>query len=270
MLLHTCQKCFYLFIIIKNHTRLAPPRIIISLTLKIVINIIGEINHFPKGVIVLPAANPATYLEPVLDALALKYPDNKIINMVCHGHSVPAGYFATPFVNAFSSYPHFVHKMIAERFPFAVANVIVTGIGGENPINGAKRFERDVLNHNPEIVSINYGLRNENDSDNETGAWREMIEKSLKRDIKIILVTPIWNSFYYTLGEKWDNTFKTAEAIRSLADEYETGLADAFAAFERYINAGGNLANLLSHVNHPTETGHRLIADEFGKYFIAR
>ncbi|MBQ9116239.1 MAG: SGNH/GDSL hydrolase family protein, partial [Clostridia bacterium] len=70
------------------------------------------------------------YLNPVLDELSARWPSNRVINVVCHGHSVPAGYFATPFVNTFSAYPHLLHRMIKERFPFATVNVIVTAIGG--------------------------------------------------------------------------------------------------------------------------------------------
>ena len=40
-------------------------------------------------------ANPITYLTPLLDELEKKFPDNRTINLVCHGHSVPTGYFAT-------------------------------------------------------------------------------------------------------------------------------------------------------------------------------
>lgn len=80
------------------------------------------------------------YLQPVLDKLALQWPDNETVNLVCHGHSVPSGYFTTPFVNTFDAYPHLLHRMIKERFPFAVVNVIVTAIGGEHVASGAGRF----------------------------------------------------------------------------------------------------------------------------------
>ena len=74
-------------------------------------------------------ADYINYLNPVLDEFAKRWPDNKTVNIVCHGHSVPSGYFATPFVNTFESYPHLLHKIVKERFPFAVLNVIVTAIG---------------------------------------------------------------------------------------------------------------------------------------------
>ena len=94
------------------------------------------------------------YLASVSDVLALRWPQNRAVNIVCHGHSVPAGYFATPFVNTFSAYPHLLHRMIKERFPYAVTNVIVTAIGGENSVQGAERCEAEVLSHRPDVLSI--------------------------------------------------------------------------------------------------------------------
>jgi hypothetical protein len=47
---------------------------------------------------------------------------------------------------------------LAERFPHAVINVIVTAIGGENSESGAERFDRDVLSHRPDLVTIDYAL----------------------------------------------------------------------------------------------------------------
>ena len=83
------------------------------------------------------------YLDDLLNTMAKRWPDNRTVTIVCHGHSVPSGYFATPFVDPFSAYPHLLHRMIKERFPYAVVNVIVTAIGGENAVSGAARDGRN-------------------------------------------------------------------------------------------------------------------------------
>ncbi|MEK5235704.1 hypothetical protein NST99_08390 [Paenibacillus sp. FSL L8-0470] len=46
-----------------------------------------------------------------------------------------------------------------------------------------------------------------------------------------------------------------AGQIRQLAEEYKVGLSDSFAAFQTYIDGGGELEDLLSYVNHPNEQG---------------
>src|SRR6185503_2190695 len=86
------------------------------------------------------AADRANYLRPVVVELEKAWPTNRTVNLVCHGHSVPAGYFKTPVVDSFHAYPHLLHVAVKERFPRAVVNVIVTAIGGENSVAGAARF----------------------------------------------------------------------------------------------------------------------------------
>ena len=211
------------------------------------------------------------YLDPVLNEMKLQWPKNRIVNIVCHGHSVPAGYFATPYVNTFSAYPHLLHCLVKERFPFAVTNVIVTAIGGENSEQGKKRFREDVLAHKPDILTIDYGL-----NDRAIGlesayhAWECMINDALTEEIKVVLCTPTWDNSYYKKNEHWEQLVKHTEQIRSLADKYNVGLADSFEAYNRNILIESDLSKYLSHTNHPTKAGHQLVADEIAKYFIAR
>ena len=211
------------------------------------------------------------YLDPVLDELAKKWPDNRCINIVCHGHSVPAGFFATPYVNTFGAYPHLLHQSIKERFPFAVTNVIVTAIGGENSAQGEARFERDVLPHRPDILTIDYSLNDRGIGlEAAAAAWESMILKALEKNVKVILCTPTWDNSYYVQDENWSNIVRHAEQVRALADKYNVGLADSFAAYERRVTCPEELPQYLSHINHPTKAGHELVANEIAKYFIAR
>jgi lysophospholipase L1-like esterase len=212
-----------------------------------------------------------TYLNPLLDELALQWPHNRCINVVCHGHSVPAGFFATPFVNTFDAYPHLLHRMIKERFPFATVNVIVTAIGGETSQRGAARFASDVLNHKPDLVTIDYSLNDRGIGlEAASAAWESMIRQALEQNAKVILCTPTWDNTYYTQSDMWEKLVAHAEQVRSLAERYGVGLADSFEAFRRRVAVPEDLVKYLSHVNHPTRAGHQLVAEEIGKYFIAR
>ena len=211
------------------------------------------------------------YLDPILNEMAEKWPNNRCINIVCHGHSVPAGYFATPFVDTFHAYPHLLHRMIKERFPFAVVNVIVTAIGGENAVQGAKRLDTDVLNHKPDVLIIDYSLNDRACGlDAAAAAWEEMIQKALSQNIKVILCTPTWDNSYYRQDENWQRLVQHAKQVRALAGKYDIGLADSFAAFSRQVTRPEDLVQYLSHVNHPSKAGHELVAKEIAKYFVAR
>jgi hypothetical protein len=136
-------------------------------------------------------ANRATYLADIVALLKKPWPENRTVNIVCHGHSVPAGYFSTPVVETFQSYPHLFHAELKARYPLAVINVIVTAIGGENSQSGAARFETEVLCHRPDVLTLDYALNDRGIGlEKARAAWVSMIEKATARGIKVLLLTP--------------------------------------------------------------------------------
>ena len=212
-------------------------------------------------------AERKTYMADVTAPLQKQWPDNRIVNIVCHGHSVPAGYFETPVVDTFNAYPHLLHQGLKGRFPWAVINVIVTAIGGENSEAGAARFERDVLRHRPDVVTIDYGL-----NDRAIGTARartalvSMIQKVQKNKIKVILLTPTADTDA-KLDDPNDPLNQQAELVRTLAGEYHVGLADSLEAFQLFIKGGGGLPDLMSQANHPNRRGHELVAERLLAWF---
>ncbi len=136
-------------------------------------------------------ANPSTYLSDLKKEMQIEWPKNRTINIVFHGHSVPSGYFKTPIVNTLAAYPALVLNKIKALYPYAVVNVITTSIGGENSISGAKRFDNEVLNHQPDVLFIDYALNDRGAGlEKSYKAWDEMIKKAKRKNIKIILLTP--------------------------------------------------------------------------------
>lgn len=209
------------------------------------------------------------YLDDILDELEKRWPDNRTVNIVCHGHSVPSGYFDTPTVDTFNAYPHLLHRLIKERYPYAVVNVIVTAIGGENAVSGAARFARDVLQLRPDVVIIDYAL-NDRGVNGVRQAWEDMIHQATASGAKVILCTPTWDMTWNEQSDYWRELVRQAEQVRNLADVFSVGLADNFAAFERAVKDPADLPALLSHWNHPNRAGHELAAGEIARYFPAR
>ena len=207
-------------------------------------------------------ADPKTYLAPLTEELTKTWPKNRVVNIVSHGHSVPAGYFKTPVVNSFHAYPHLLHKALKERFPHAVLNVIVTAIGGEESERGAKRFEKEVLCHRPDLLLLDYGLNDRRIGlERAATAGTQMIQAAQKRSIKLILCTPTLDNGDLT------ELRKHAAQVRELAQKHEIGLADSFARWERAIADGTPREALLSQSNHPNEAGHRLVVEELLRWF---
>jgi lysophospholipase L1-like esterase len=212
-------------------------------------------------------ANPDEYLSVVKGELIKKWPENRTINLVFHGHSVPTGYFATPNVNTLSAYPHLLLAQLKQKYPFAVINVITTSIGGENSEQGQKRMTRAVLNHKPDVLFIDYALNDRGIGlDRSKLAMEKMIKKALNKHIKVILLTPSPDISADIL--KADNPLRQhAQQLISLAKKYQVGLVDSFKQFEELAKTGVELKKYMAQSNHPNQKGHQIISDQLFSYF---
>ena len=211
-------------------------------------------------------ADSATYLTDIKKELVTQWPKNRTINVVFHGHSVPAGFWHDHEVHTLESYPYLTLGKLKEQYPYAVINVIVTAIGGENSLKGQKRFETEVLNHKPDVLFIDYALNDRfSDINAVKEAWGKMIQAALAQNIKVILLTPSPDQRLDILAS--GNPLEAhVQQIKQLAEKYRIGLADPYEQFKK-VTAHGELANYMSHVNHPNKKGHELIVTELLKWF---
>lgn len=211
--------------------------------------------------------NPSDYLNDIKIELKKEWPNNRTINLIFHGHSVPTGYFKTPVVNTFESYPFQLLKELKAIYPYAVINIIITSIGGENSINGEKRFEDDVLIHKPDVLFIDYALNDRSIGlERSKEAWEKMIRMSLKKGIKVILMTPSPDQNVNIL-ETDNDLGQHAMQIKALSKKYEVGLVDSYELFRQKVISGDSISIYMSQVNHPNEKGNFLIANGIMKYF---
>ncbi len=224
--------------------------------------------EFPRPDKVLLKRIEPPAASSLLEELQKQWPANRTVNIVCHGHSVPAGYFKTPVVSTFDAYPHLLLRSLKERFPYAVINVIVTAIGGEDSIAGAERFERDVLSLNPDVVLIDYALNDRRATLQQTeDAWTRMIVAAQRRNVRVILLTPTADTSA-RLDDPADPLNQRAVQVRALAAKYHTGLADSAKAFAAHAAAHGGVEDLMSQVNHPNRKGHELVVREILKALL--
>jgi lysophospholipase L1-like esterase len=208
-----------------------------------------------------------SYLAEITALLRVDWPDNRAVNIVCHGHSVPAGYFKTPVVDSLNSYPHLLRAGLAARFPHAVINVIVTAIGGETSERGAARFEREVLCHRPDVLTIDYALNDRRlGLEGAHAAWTTMIEQALVRNIKVLLLTPTADTTA-NLDDPNDPLNQHADQVRALAAKYHLLLVDTLAATKAALKRGVRIDDLMSQHNHPNRAGHEIVATEMLRVF---
>ncbi|RXK48922.1 SGNH/GDSL hydrolase family protein [Aquirufa rosea] len=212
-------------------------------------------------------ANSSNYLEGIKAELQKEWPKNRQINLVFHGHSVPAGYFKTPTVNTLGAYPYLLLKNLKEQYPLAVINVINTAIGGENAEKGANRFEKEVLVHRPDVLFIDYVLNDRGIGlERAKIAWEKMIKSAIAQGIKVILLSASPDQRIDILDTN-SVLNQHGDQVKKLAQEHQIGFVDSYAIFRQQVKEGTAIQNLMSQVNHPNEIGHGLIASELMHYF---
>ncbi|MCC6286908.1 MAG: SGNH/GDSL hydrolase family protein [Chitinophagaceae bacterium] len=225
------------------------------------------VTGFADGQSVKVYTSDAGYLSSLQQLFKAQWPNNRTINIVFHGHSVPAGYFKTPDIKTMESYPELTLQYVSAIYPNAVINAIKTCIGGENAVSGAARFDSTVLNHHPDILFIDYAL---NDSgiglEKAKTAWKTMIEKALAKNIKVVLCTPTPDQSENIL-DTTTALYKHTQQIIQLAAEYKVGLVDSYNAFRKLIADGEDLKRYMSQVNHPDKAGHEVVLREIMKLF---
>jgi len=195
-----------------------------------------------------------------------------------------------------------VYAKLLERLLLAnnvEARIINAGVGGDTTDSGKTRFQRDVLNHQPDLVVLQFGINDssvnvwetppastptvaiDNYKDNLIGFIRTLKQNGTE----IILMTP--NPL------RWTDNLKKAygklpydpedpdgfnvllkrygSVVRLVANQERIPLIDVYQAFETY-GAGKNrsINDLLLDGMHPNSAGHRIVASLLTNQIISR
>ena len=146
---------------------------------------------------------------------------------------------------------------------------IQAAVGGDSSTDGLIRMEKDVLSHRPDLVTIAFGMNDQNRERGQSRHTSELIqyEANIRQMIhelqqigsKIILVSPCYPNlrWYWASGD----TALYAEVLKKLAKEYQLPIADVTALWNRVLGMGKSAESLLyNDINHPTDYGHSLYA----------
>jgi len=165
--------------------------------------------------------------------------------------------------------------------------VINSGIGGshtgsikDNDLpkieHGMDRFEKAVLSHHPDWVTLNFGLNDAYQDKGEGTSSRIPLETYIanltyfiteikKINGKIILLTP--NPLSSKLPQFRHERLKLyKDAVIKLAKSENVELINSWKLFHRYAKKSPEgMEGLLPDGTHPMDTGHQLIAQEMIK-----
>ena len=193
------------------------------------------------------------------------------VRYVALGDSVTAGWLEHGILDSDAAYPSLFRKRLASLYPLAMISVLNGGLGGENAGGALARLNRDVIRHDPHLVTVCLGLNDVRAGIDSLPTFRENLLAIVRRlqtetSADILLITP------NTRGDSFQEDGSLQEfvrAIRAIARETNVGLADVFAIYQGALRSGvQNPADLLSNrVSHPTREGHQIYANTLVSFF---
>ncbi|MHB1453117.1 MAG: SGNH/GDSL hydrolase family protein [Saccharofermentanales bacterium] len=192
--------------------------------------------------------------------------DKDNLKYVVFGDSISTGAEAS---GAEHAYFNVFAKYLEDRCGIR-AEVINKAVGGETSDEGIGRFREDVLSQKPDLVSIAFGMNDQNRRpDNACGHFvepekykeniRTMAHESLLAGAQVILISPCLPNpdWMYTSGDM----MVYARCLKEISAELGIPLADVSAVWSEVLDAGKTPHSLLlNDINHPNDYGHMLYA----------
>ncbi|MDV4150710.1 SGNH/GDSL hydrolase family protein [Clostridium sp. AL.422] len=171
-------------------------------------------------------------------------------------------------------YVCFVSALLKSFYNYNNNRVINMGASGDRVRELKERWDRDVLELNPDYLSIMIGindiwrqfehpLRVEDHVyiDEYRNTLEELIQKTLPSLKKLILITP-----FFIESNKDDlmriETEKYGQVVKELAKKYDAIFVDTQRAFDELLENNYSATFALDRV-HPNATGHMAIARAF-------
>ena len=178
-------------------------------------------------------------------------------------------------------YHNHIYKIFSLLYPDVPVNIINGGVSGTGAGSGLKRFERDVLSHNPDLVVVCFGLndcRNGIDGiEKYKNSLNEIFVNIAKSGAEAIFMTPnmlntgisphINDKDILAIAEELMDLQnngvmdKYMDAAREVAKINNVKVCDCYNKWKQLYNSGVDVTELLSNkVNHPVREMHWLFA----------
>lgn len=172
-----------------------------------------------------------------------------------------------------NGYPNYVETILAAKYPEDLIWVENMGISGNTSRDLVNRWDTDVLERKPDIVTVMIGANDvwrhfdcpffpeglispEKYEEN----MRTIIGKTLDNGIKMVLITPYYLDLLHEdpMRKMCD---ELGAIVKKLAKEYNLPLVDIQAKFDEYLHKASTYRLSPDRV-HPNYVGHYIIAEE--------
>ena len=206
------------------------------------------------------------------------------INVVILGDSVSHGCLVHN-IDYENVYWNRLKKRLNALRDFVPVNMICASISGTTANASVSRLEKQVLNHDPDMVIVCFGLNDVNGSlEDFLAALREIFGKALASGAEVIYLSPNMLNTYVaedTEARYLEYAAKTAAmqnegrmdryiaSAVALAREMGVTVCDCYAAWKRLAETEDTTMLLANRINHPTREMHALFADALFEAIMA-
>ena len=199
------------------------------------------------------------------------------ITIVALGDSVTHGVLGPGDINYETVYWNRLKQKLNAYRNFMPINVIDAGVNGTTAKASIARLEKQVLKHEPDLVTICFGLNDVNGTlEDYIGSLRVIFERCLEAGAETVFMTPnMLNTYvhemtphaYYEYAAKtagYQNSGRMDRYIGAavaLAEEMGVTVVDCYAKWKELSRTEDITAMLVNYLNHPTAAMHGLFAD---------
>lgn len=169
---------------------------------------------------------------------------------ITDGHGVSRGFVS------------FLSERISYAYPELELKTINTGLSGDSTDDAIHRLQRDVLDHNPDLVTINFGV-----NDAFSGISAVKFGSNLEAMVDIIKETGcgrivLVSSEVIPEPQAEKQVKPYWEKMREVAEAAGVVYADTNGYWQSFIDSGTDQWSLIILGDmHPNEEGHRIIAE---------
>ena len=178
------------------------------------------------------------------------------VTIVCWGDSVTAGGSSS---SPDRCYVELFRSRLEAAYPDSPITLINAGIGGSNTDSRRAGFEKEVLAHRPDLITVEFvndvGMTPERVRSN----WAEFASRARRANPKVefIFLTP------HFMMPEWMASFDgSVAAMRKAAEENGAALGDTAKVWANLRAVGIPYETLLANgINHPNDLGHEFFAE---------
>ena len=180
------------------------------------------------------------------------------VRVVCFGDSVTGVYYHTGSRRA---YTDMLGIALQQAAPQASIEMFNAGISGHTTENALARIDRDVISHQPDLVTVMFGLNDMTRVPLET--YREnlkaIVQKCQAAGSGVILATP--NNVITSSDRPTEKLIQYCDVIREVGRELNVPVCDVYRELDAVrTHAPFDWRLLMSDAIHPNMAGHKRIA----------